>query len=89
MLIEGSHDIEAKKTDYGSGNSTDILNYNISREVKVRLNGALEYPFNLTVLNAANYTIEGAEVSVGGIKKGVTDRRRLPQGHAHRRIPDH
>ena len=75
MLIEGSHDIEAKKTDYGSGNWTDVLNYNKSREVKVRLNGALEYPFNLTVLNAANYTIEGAKVSVGGIKKGVTDRR--------------
>ena len=75
MLIEGSHDIEANKTDYGSGNWTDVLNYNKSREVKVRLNGALEYPFNLTVLNAANYTIEGAKVSVGGIKKGVTDRR--------------
>jgi hypothetical protein len=76
MLTEGSHTIEANKTDYGSGNWTGFLNYNQSKGVVVRLNGALEYPFNVTVVNAANYTIENAKIRVGGKVKGVTD----PQG---------
>jgi lysophospholipase L1-like esterase len=76
MLTEDSHTIEANKTDYGSGNWTGALNFSKSKEIVVRLNGALEYPFNVTVVNAANYTVEGAEVSVGGKNKGFTG----PQG---------
>lgn len=75
FLAEGKHAIVANKTDYGSGNWTGVLNYTQFHEVAVRLNGALEYPFNVTVINAANYTTEGAAVSVAGVNKGVTDRQ--------------
>jgi uncharacterized protein involved in high-affinity Fe2+ transport len=75
MLVEGIHVIEANKTDYGSGNWTGILNYSLAKEVAVWINkGTREYPFNVTVVNAANYTIEGAVVSVAGVKRGITDR---------------
>ena len=74
FLVESRHTIEANKTDYGSGNWSGVLNYTLSHEVAVRLNGALEYPFNVTVVNAANYTTKDAVVSVAGIRKGVTDR---------------
>lgn len=74
FITEGEHVIDANKTDYGSGSWSGVLNYSQFHEVAVRLNGALEYPFNVTVVNAANYTTEGAAVSVSGVKKGVTDR---------------
>lgn len=74
MLTEGRHAIEANKTDYGSGNWTGTLNYSQAREVAVRLNGPLEHPFNVTVVNSANYNVEGAVVSTGGAIKGATDR---------------
>ena len=74
MLTNGNHAIEANKTDYGSGKWTGTIDYNQSKEIVVKLNGPLEYPFNVTVVNAANYTIEGAVVSTDGMKKGVSDR---------------
>jgi|WetSurMetagenome_2_1015567.scaffolds.fasta_scaffold07385_2 lysophospholipase L1-like esterase len=74
MLVEGNHTIYAVRADYGYRNWTGILDYNKSHEVHIDLNGPLEYPFNISVINAANYSIEGAVVSLAGVKKGSTDR---------------
>ena len=84
MLVEGSHMIEARKADYGSGNLTGILNYTDSPNLDVWLNGPLEYPFNITVINSANYSIEGAVISLGGILRGITDKG----GHVRALLPD-
>jgi hypothetical protein len=86
MLVEGNHTIYAVRADYGSRNWTGILDYNKSHEVHIDLIGPLEYPFNISVINAANYSIEGAVVSLAGVKKGSTDRAGrvrafLPEGN--------
>ena len=73
MLLNGRHTIEANKTDYGSGNWTGVLNYSLESDVPVRLNGLLEYPFEVTVVNTASFPLQGAVVSKGGVNKGVTD----------------